>query len=210
MVHDCPGSLEACGDNTLPIKKETSRVERLQRAQWLRAAILGANDGLLSTTSLMMGVGAAKEDQWFMNCSGSDSNIYCIRFIWRPRGGCGQVLCEGLRGSCACGRVDFHGCYLRLLKPLDKITDEKMGQDALDDVHQKGTLIDRVAMLENRVLQLSLDMDEGSISRSSSSTAYATKEEKELPVDKCSLKSNGKGKRRRVHFKWIGWFAMKC
>ncbi|GKC19597.1 ALP1-like protein isoform X2 [Tanacetum coccineum] len=47
---------------------------------------------------------------------------------------------------------------------------------ALDDVHQKGTLIDRVAMLENRVLQLSLDMDEGSTSRSSSSTAYATKE----------------------------------
>ncbi|GJR01153.1 vacuolar iron transporter homolog 2-like protein [Tanacetum coccineum] len=70
MVHDSPGSLEACGDHTLPIKKETSRVERLQRAQWLRAAILGANDGLLSTTSLMMGVGAAKEDQWFMILSG--------------------------------------------------------------------------------------------------------------------------------------------
>nr|GEU65784.1 vacuolar iron transporter homolog 2-like [Tanacetum cinerariifolium] len=61
---------KACGDHTLPIKKETSRVERLQRAQWLRAAILGANDGLLSTTSLMMGVGAAKEDQWFMILSG--------------------------------------------------------------------------------------------------------------------------------------------
>ncbi|PWA47705.1 ccc1 family [Artemisia annua] len=70
MIHDSPGSLEACGDHTLPIKKETSRVERLQRAQWLRAAILGANDGLLSTTSLMMGVGAAKEDQWFMILSG--------------------------------------------------------------------------------------------------------------------------------------------
>ena len=54
MVHDSPGSLEACGDHTLPIKKETSRVERLQRAQWLRAAILGANDGLLSTTSLLV------------------------------------------------------------------------------------------------------------------------------------------------------------
>lgn len=33
-----------------------------KRAQWLRAAVLGANDGLLSTASLMMGVGAVKKD----------------------------------------------------------------------------------------------------------------------------------------------------
>ncbi|XP_043697912.1 vacuolar iron transporter homolog 4-like [Telopea speciosissima] len=33
-----------------------------QRAQWLRAAILGANDGLVSTASLMMGVGAVRQD----------------------------------------------------------------------------------------------------------------------------------------------------
>ncbi|KAH7865812.1 hypothetical protein Vadar_011555 [Vaccinium darrowii] len=32
------------------------------RAQWLRAAILGANDGLLSTASLMVGVGAVRKD----------------------------------------------------------------------------------------------------------------------------------------------------
>lgn len=67
MVHDC-------GEHTLPVagvvKKKVSRGEQLQRAQWLRAAILGANDGLLSTTSLMMGVGAAQEDQWFMILSG--------------------------------------------------------------------------------------------------------------------------------------------
>ncbi|KAI3842432.1 hypothetical protein MKX03_035039 [Papaver bracteatum] len=37
-----------------------------QRAQWLRAAVLGANDGLVSTASLMMGVGAVKEDVKFM------------------------------------------------------------------------------------------------------------------------------------------------
>lgn len=42
----------------------------LMRAQWLRAAILGANDGLLSTTSLMLGVGAAKEDRSLMILSG--------------------------------------------------------------------------------------------------------------------------------------------
>ncbi|KAF8029212.1 hypothetical protein BT93_E1775 [Corymbia citriodora subsp. variegata] len=44
--------------------------ELLQRAQWLRAAILGANDGLLSTTSLMLGVGAAKDDRRSMVLSG--------------------------------------------------------------------------------------------------------------------------------------------
>lgn len=44
--------------------------ERIQRGQWIRAAILGANDGLLSTTSLMLGVGAAKEDRRSMVLSG--------------------------------------------------------------------------------------------------------------------------------------------
>nr|XP_043623240.1 vacuolar iron transporter homolog 4-like [Erigeron canadensis] len=33
-----------------------------QRGQWLRAAILGATDGLVSVSSLMMGVGAVKQD----------------------------------------------------------------------------------------------------------------------------------------------------
>ncbi|KAL8038135.1 hypothetical protein ABFX02_11G084600 [Erythranthe guttata] len=50
--------------------EEEKRVNLIQRAQWLRAAILGANDGLLSTTSLMLGVGAAKEDERLMIISG--------------------------------------------------------------------------------------------------------------------------------------------
>ncbi|XVE49595.1 hypothetical protein DITRI_Ditri01bG0094600 [Diplodiscus trichospermus] len=33
-----------------------------QRGQWLRAAVLGANDGLVSVASLMMGVGSVKQD----------------------------------------------------------------------------------------------------------------------------------------------------
>ncbi|XP_059654729.1 vacuolar iron transporter homolog 4-like [Cornus florida] len=33
-----------------------------QRAQWLRAAVLGANDGLVSVASLMMGVGGVNKD----------------------------------------------------------------------------------------------------------------------------------------------------
>ncbi|CAI9265820.1 unnamed protein product [Lactuca saligna] len=65
MVYESPKTLEVCN-----VKKENNKVSRLQRAQWLRAAILGANDGLLSTTSLMIGVGAAQEGQWFMILSG--------------------------------------------------------------------------------------------------------------------------------------------
>ncbi|KAK4271212.1 hypothetical protein QN277_019937 [Acacia crassicarpa] len=41
---------------------EIKVVDYTQRAQWLRAAVLGANDGLLSTASLMMGVGAVRKD----------------------------------------------------------------------------------------------------------------------------------------------------
>lgn len=34
----------------------------IQRAGWLRASVLGANDGLLSIASLLMGIGAATTD----------------------------------------------------------------------------------------------------------------------------------------------------
>ncbi|XP_057809038.1 vacuolar iron transporter homolog 2-like [Salvia miltiorrhiza] len=54
----------------LPVAEDECRRTSLVRAQWLRAAILGANDGLLSTTSLMLGVGAAKEDRSLMIVSG--------------------------------------------------------------------------------------------------------------------------------------------
>ncbi|KAL2482353.1 vacuolar iron transporter-like protein 2-like [Forsythia ovata] len=51
-------------------EEEKKMIELIERGQWLRAAILGANDGLLSTTSLMLGVGAGKEDKWLMIISG--------------------------------------------------------------------------------------------------------------------------------------------
>ncbi|KAH1260640.1 hypothetical protein AAZX31_02G077700 [Glycine max] len=41
-----------------------------KRSQWLRAAVLGANDGLVSTASIMMGVGAVKHDIKAMILSG--------------------------------------------------------------------------------------------------------------------------------------------
>ncbi|XP_049381847.1 uncharacterized protein LOC125846467 [Solanum stenotomum] len=40
---------------------------------------------------------------------------------------------------------------------------------ALEEVHHKGTLVDRLTALENRVFKLSLEMEEGKTSRSSSS-----------------------------------------
>lgn len=43
----------------LALEKE---VDYSQRAQWLRAALLGANDGLVSVASLMMGIGAVKTE----------------------------------------------------------------------------------------------------------------------------------------------------
>ncbi|KAI3844981.1 hypothetical protein MKW92_006817 [Papaver armeniacum] len=52
------------------IKEGEDHFDYSQRAQWLRAAVLGANDGLVSTASLMMGVGAVKEDVKFMILTG--------------------------------------------------------------------------------------------------------------------------------------------
>ncbi|PKA47009.1 Vacuolar iron transporter like 4 [Apostasia shenzhenica] len=51
-------------------EEEVNGINYSQRAQWLRAAVLGANDGLVSTASLMMGVGAVKEDVRAMILSG--------------------------------------------------------------------------------------------------------------------------------------------
>ncbi|KAL5752242.1 hypothetical protein ACOSP7_022429 [Xanthoceras sorbifolium] len=62
---DSSQTLESCVEHQLRTTNQ-----RVQRGQWIRAAILGANDGLLSTTSLMLGVGAAKEDRRSMVLSG--------------------------------------------------------------------------------------------------------------------------------------------
>ncbi|GLU07012.1 hypothetical protein SLE2022_239920 [Rubroshorea leprosula] len=51
-----PGALEL--EKTL----ENDAFDYSKRSQWLRAAVLGANDGLVSTASLMMGIGAVKQD----------------------------------------------------------------------------------------------------------------------------------------------------
>ncbi|TKY58421.1 hypothetical protein E2542_SST15482 [Spatholobus suberectus] len=59
---------------------------------------------------------------------------------------------------------------------------------ALEEVHHKGTLLERVAVLENRVIQLSIDMDLGNTSRSSSSPSATAKK---LGHGLGSLEGNG-------------------
>ncbi|KAI4980794.1 vacuolar iron transporter homolog 2-like [Hordeum vulgare subsp. vulgare] len=54
------GSLSPGGDG----------VDYVARAQWLRAAVLGANDGLVTVASLMIGVGAVNESKDAMLVSG--------------------------------------------------------------------------------------------------------------------------------------------
>ncbi|THG14313.1 vacuolar iron transporter homolog 4-like [Camellia sinensis] len=44
------------------LESEKKDFDYSTRAQWLRAAVLGANDGLVSISALMMGVGAVKQD----------------------------------------------------------------------------------------------------------------------------------------------------
>ncbi|KAA8545558.1 hypothetical protein F0562_020342 [Nyssa sinensis] len=66
MVHAQPptaiSSKDLEGQTKQSIKVEVEVFDYSKRAQWLRAAVLGANDGLLSTASLMMGVGAVRKD----------------------------------------------------------------------------------------------------------------------------------------------------
>ncbi|PIA56963.1 hypothetical protein AQUCO_00700966v1 [Aquilegia coerulea] len=63
-------TLETCVEHKLTIEDDQRGLHQVQRGQWLRAAILGSNDGLLSTTSLMLGMAAAKEDKWAMMLAG--------------------------------------------------------------------------------------------------------------------------------------------
>ncbi|XP_017647640.1 vacuolar iron transporter homolog 2-like [Gossypium arboreum] len=66
-----PHTTEPCPEQSISVANETYQgTELVQRGQWIRAAILGANDGLLSTTSLMLGIGAANDDKWSMILSG--------------------------------------------------------------------------------------------------------------------------------------------
>lgn len=72
-MKDAPG-LSSAPSMTInidtPEHGNSESVDYQQRGQWLRAAVLGANDGLVTTASLMMGVGAVKTDSKTMVMSG--------------------------------------------------------------------------------------------------------------------------------------------
>ncbi|KAL2232259.1 vacuolar iron transporter homolog 2-like [Sesamum indicum] len=57
-----PLAVEAPAPQTTLDLEDSQEFDYSKRSQWLRAAVLGANDGLVSTASLMMGVGAVKQD----------------------------------------------------------------------------------------------------------------------------------------------------
>ncbi|XP_050381793.1 vacuolar iron transporter homolog 4-like [Argentina anserina] len=54
----------------LPQVPEDDSFDYTERTQWIRAAVLGGNDGLVTVASLMMGVGAVKQDAKAMLLAG--------------------------------------------------------------------------------------------------------------------------------------------
>ncbi|KAG8367467.1 hypothetical protein BUALT_Bualt16G0075100 [Buddleja alternifolia] len=110
---------------------------------------------------------------------------------------------------------------------------------ALEEVQHKGTLVERLTALENRVLQLGLEMDEENTSKSSSSTVQVSElsipkkqdenqevspKEMEDPriiqtregaasVDGFREERNGQlkssGQKGRRRRKWLGWFRIR-
>ncbi|CAA2961697.1 vacuolar iron transporter homolog 1-like [Olea europaea var. sylvestris] len=58
------------GQTFQQLEEEVQVYDYSKRAQWLRAAVLGANDGLLSTSALMIGVGAVRKDAKTMILTG--------------------------------------------------------------------------------------------------------------------------------------------
>ncbi|CAA3002569.1 Hypothetical predicted protein [Olea europaea subsp. europaea] len=100
---------------------------------------------------------------------------------------------------------------------------------ALEEVHHKGTLMERLSVLENRVLQLSLEMDEGNTSKSSSSTVQVSQGIRNLDSELCNetrqdenviittqeiegppavqtAQQKSERRRKKAHKKWLGLF----
>ncbi|XP_047158829.1 nodulin-21-like [Vigna umbellata] len=70
---------------TQKVTEDDANINYRERAQWLRPAVLGANDGLVSVASLMMGVGAVKKDPKAMLLAG---------FAGLVSGACGMAIGE--------------------------------------------------------------------------------------------------------------------
>ncbi|KAF3659715.1 Vacuolar iron transporter -like protein 3 [Capsicum annuum] len=76
---------------TIPNKQDNQNqvpeedFDHSQMTQWLRAAVLGASDGLVSTASLMMGVGAVQKDV---------NTMILVGFAWLSVGACSMAIGE--------------------------------------------------------------------------------------------------------------------
>ncbi|KAJ1687561.1 hypothetical protein LUZ63_018951 [Rhynchospora breviuscula] len=91
------------------------------RAQWLRAAVLGANDGLISVASLMIGVGAVKHSSKAMAVSG---------------------LAGLVAGACSMAIGEFVSVYTQYDIELEQMRREKEDKEAGLTKEEKGGLPD--------------------------------------------------------------------
>ncbi|KAG0486940.1 hypothetical protein HPP92_009035 [Vanilla planifolia] len=96
-------------------------VDYTQRGQWLRAAVLGANDGLVSTASLIMGVGAVKDDVRAMILSGSAGLV---------AGACSMAIGEFVS---VYSQLDIEVAQLKREKKLNSGEEGKEVDDASGD-----------------------------------------------------------------------------
>ncbi|ESW31056.1 hypothetical protein PHAVU_002G205000 [Phaseolus vulgaris] len=83
-VHPSPAN-KIDEKQTQKVVDDDDNINYMERAQWLRPAVLGANDGLVSVASLMMGVGAVQKDAKAMLLSG---------FAGLVSGACGMAIGE--------------------------------------------------------------------------------------------------------------------
>ncbi|XP_071691595.1 vacuolar iron transporter homolog 4-like [Rutidosis leptorrhynchoides] len=98
-------------DFTIPSPETKSAEENFdhsQRGQWLRAAVLGANDGLVSVASLMMGVGAVKHDVRAMILTG---------FAGLVAGACSMAIGEYVSVS---SQLDIEVSHLKRIETINK------------------------------------------------------------------------------------------
>jgi predicted membrane protein (TIGR00267 family) len=112
--------LEQQQSSTTNLEVETKDFDYSKRSQWLRAAVLGANDGLVSTASLMMGVGAVKQDIKVMILTGFAGLV---------------------AGACSMAIGEFVSVYSQLDIEVAQMKREKeRGRQIDDDDEEKETL----------------------------------------------------------------------
>ncbi|XWS67619.1 hypothetical protein CRYUN_Cryun04dG0021300 [Craigia yunnanensis] len=106
-------NIEAATENE---EHEIEVFDYAKRAQWLRAAVLGANDGLLSTASLMMGVGAVRKDSKTMILTGVAGLV---------------------AGACSMAIGELVSVYSQYDIELSQMKREKMTKHFADDLETK-------------------------------------------------------------------------